>query len=91
MGLVGLAMWAVLSGFCSAGSFAVPCADTRLLFRVSEVQCGSACGPSTLWRSEVVVPVVRRCFSRGFLVSLVVTPGCSFPRSWRFGMLVPMS
>ncbi|MQM04468.1 hypothetical protein Taro_037265 [Colocasia esculenta] len=31
---------------------------------VSKVQGGSACGPSTLWRSEVAVPVVRRCFSR---------------------------
>ncbi|MQL81726.1 hypothetical protein Taro_014193 [Colocasia esculenta] len=26
---------------------------------MSEVQGGSACGPSTLWRSEVAVPVVR--------------------------------
>ncbi|MQM08605.1 hypothetical protein Taro_041462 [Colocasia esculenta] len=55
---------------------------------VSEVQGGSACGPSTLWRSEVVVPVVRHYFSRGFLVSLVVTPGCSFPTLWRSRMLV---
>ncbi|MQM12268.1 hypothetical protein Taro_045184 [Colocasia esculenta] len=48
---------------------------------------GSACGPSTLRRSEVAVPVVRRCFSHGCLVSLVVTPGCSFLTSWRSGML----
>ncbi|MQM19331.1 hypothetical protein Taro_052333, partial [Colocasia esculenta] len=40
-----------------------------------EVQGGSTCGPSTLWRSEVAVPMVRRCFSRGCSVSLVVTPG----------------
>ncbi|MQM02370.1 hypothetical protein Taro_035136, partial [Colocasia esculenta] len=48
---------------------------------------GSACRPLTLWRSEVAVPVVRRSFSRGCSVSLVVTPGCSFPTSWRSGML----
>ncbi|MQL68759.1 hypothetical protein Taro_001070, partial [Colocasia esculenta] len=35
----------------------------------------------------VAVPVVRRSFSRGCSVSLVVTPGCSFPTSWRSGML----
>ncbi|MQL87962.1 hypothetical protein Taro_020514 [Colocasia esculenta] len=44
---------------------------------VSEVQVGSACGPSTLWRSEVAVSVVRRCFSHGCSVSLVVTPVAS--------------
>ncbi|MQL88191.1 hypothetical protein Taro_020753 [Colocasia esculenta] len=54
---------------------------------VSEVESGSACGPSTLWRSEVVMPVVRCSFSRGCLVSLMVTPGCSFSTSWRSGML----
>ncbi|MQL82970.1 hypothetical protein Taro_015458, partial [Colocasia esculenta] len=48
---------------------------------------GYAYGLSTLWRSEVAVPVVRRCFSHGCSVSLVVTPGCSFLTSWRFGML----
>ncbi|MQL68298.1 hypothetical protein Taro_000581, partial [Colocasia esculenta] len=48
MGLVGLASWAVLSGFRSAGSLRVP---------VPEVHGGSVCGPSSLWRSEVVVPV----------------------------------
>ncbi|MQM08254.1 hypothetical protein Taro_041107, partial [Colocasia esculenta] len=42
---------------------------------MSEVQGGSACGPSTLWRSEVAVLVVRRCFSRGCSVSFMVTPG----------------
>ncbi|MQM10823.1 hypothetical protein Taro_043721 [Colocasia esculenta] len=52
-----------------------------------EVQGGSACGPSTLWRSEVVVLVVRHSFSRGCSMSLVVTPSCSFPTSWRSGML----
>ncbi|MQM05408.1 hypothetical protein Taro_038218 [Colocasia esculenta] len=31
--------------------------------------------------------VVRRCFSHGCSVSLVVTPSCSFPTLWRFGML----
>ncbi|MQM16266.1 hypothetical protein Taro_049221 [Colocasia esculenta] len=51
---------------------------------MSEVQVGSACGPS---RSEVAVPMVRRCFSHGCSVSLVVTPGCSFLTSWRFGLL----
>ncbi|MQM03480.1 hypothetical protein Taro_036266 [Colocasia esculenta] len=56
---------------------------------MSEVQSGSACGPSTLWRSEVVVPVVRRSFSLGCLVSLGGTPGCSFSTSWRSGMCVP--
>ncbi|MQM17030.1 hypothetical protein Taro_049998 [Colocasia esculenta] len=50
---------------------------------MSEVQGGSACGPLTLWRSEVVVPVVRQCFSCGCSVSLVVTPNCSFLTSWR--------
>ncbi|MQL81363.1 hypothetical protein Taro_013818 [Colocasia esculenta] len=40
--------------------------------RVSEDQSGSACGPSTLWRSEVAVPVVRGSFSRGCSVSLVL-------------------
>ncbi|MQM23768.1 hypothetical protein Taro_056838, partial [Colocasia esculenta] len=44
----------------------------------------SACGTSTWWRYEVVVPVVGRCFSRGCSVSLVVTPGCSFLTSWSF-------
>ncbi|MQL79933.1 hypothetical protein Taro_012365, partial [Colocasia esculenta] len=39
---------------------------------------GSACRPSTWWRSEVAVPVVRQCLSRGYSVSLVVTPSCSF-------------
>ncbi|MQL84105.1 hypothetical protein Taro_016624, partial [Colocasia esculenta] len=58
---------------------------------VSEVQDGSACGPSTLWRSEVVMPVVRRCFSHGCAVYLVVTPGCSFLTSWRSEMLVLVS
>ncbi|MQL88615.1 hypothetical protein Taro_021180, partial [Colocasia esculenta] len=48
---------------------------------------GSACGPSTLWRFEVAVPVVRHFFSYGCSVSLVGTPGCSFPTSWRSGML----
>ncbi|MQL79313.1 hypothetical protein Taro_011751 [Colocasia esculenta] len=33
------------------------------------------------------MPVVRRSVSRGCLVSLVVTPGCSFLTSWRSGML----
>ncbi|MQM06144.1 hypothetical protein Taro_038964 [Colocasia esculenta] len=51
------------------------------------MQVGSTCGPSTLWRSEVAVPVVRRCFSHVCSVSLMVTPGCSFPTSWRSGML----
>ncbi|MQL76988.1 hypothetical protein Taro_009392 [Colocasia esculenta] len=37
--------------------------------------------------SEVAVPVVRCCFSHGCSVSLVVTPSCSFPTSWRSGML----
>ncbi|MQM11850.1 hypothetical protein Taro_044761 [Colocasia esculenta] len=32
--------------------------------------------------------MVRWCFSRGCSVSLVVTPSCSFPTSWRSGMLV---
>ncbi|MQL96371.1 hypothetical protein Taro_029043 [Colocasia esculenta] len=54
---------------------------------VSKVQGGSACGPSTLCRSKVAVPMVRRSFSHGFSVSLVVTPSCSFPTSWRSGML----
>ncbi|MQL76600.1 hypothetical protein Taro_008991 [Colocasia esculenta] len=31
--------------------------------------------------------MVRRSFSRGCSVSLMVTPGCSFPTSWRSGML----
>ncbi|MQM00772.1 hypothetical protein Taro_033513 [Colocasia esculenta] len=31
--------------------------------------------------------MVRRSFSRGCSVSLVVTPGCSFLNSWRSGML----
>ncbi|MQL90585.1 hypothetical protein Taro_023193 [Colocasia esculenta] len=57
------------------------------LGRAAVVQGSSACGPSTMWRSEVVVPVVRRSFSHGCSVSLVVTPGCSFPTSWRSGML----
>ncbi|MQL92173.1 hypothetical protein Taro_024794 [Colocasia esculenta] len=48
---------------------------------------GSACGRLTLWRSEVVVPVVRRCFSHGCSVSLVMTLGCSSPTSWRSGIL----
>ncbi|MQM14662.1 hypothetical protein Taro_047596 [Colocasia esculenta] len=48
---------------------------------VSELQGGSACVLSTWWRSEVAVPVVRRCFLRGCSVSLVVTPGCSFKTS----------
>ncbi|MQM17564.1 hypothetical protein Taro_050536 [Colocasia esculenta] len=52
------------------------------------VQGGSACGPSTLWRSEVVVPVVRHSFLLGCSVSLMVTPGCSCPTLWRSGMLV---
>ncbi|MQM12535.1 hypothetical protein Taro_045454 [Colocasia esculenta] len=51
------------------------------------VNGGSSCGPSTWWRFEVAVPVVRRCFLRGCSVSLVVTPGCSFPTSWRSRML----
>ncbi|MQL72028.1 hypothetical protein Taro_004352, partial [Colocasia esculenta] len=34
--------------------------------------------------SEVAVPVVRRSFSHGCAVSLVVTPSCSFPTSWRW-------
>ncbi|MQM12151.1 hypothetical protein Taro_045064 [Colocasia esculenta] len=53
---------------------------------MSEVQGGSACGPSTLWRSKVAMFGVSRSFSRGCSVSLVVTPGCSFPTSWRSGM-----
>ncbi|MQM20520.1 hypothetical protein Taro_053541 [Colocasia esculenta] len=73
MGFVRLASWALFSDFCSAGSLGV--------------QGGSVCGPSTLWRSEVAVPMVRHSFSRGCSVSLVVTPGCSFPTLWRSGML----
>ncbi|MQL91151.1 hypothetical protein Taro_023762 [Colocasia esculenta] len=71
LGLCRLALSAVFRGFYSVGSLGV----------------GSACGPSTLWRSEVTVSVVRRCFSHGCSVSLVVTPGCSVPTLWRFGML----
>ncbi|MQL82299.1 hypothetical protein Taro_014770 [Colocasia esculenta] len=56
-----------------------------------EVQGGSACGPSTLWRSEVAVPGGETSFSLGCLVSLRVTLGCSFPTSWRSGMLVLVS
>ncbi|MQM15739.1 hypothetical protein Taro_048690 [Colocasia esculenta] len=37
----------------------------------------------------MAVPVVRQCFSHGCSVYLVVTPGCSFPTSWWFGMCVP--
>ncbi|MQM00555.1 hypothetical protein Taro_033293, partial [Colocasia esculenta] len=48
---------------------------------------GSTCGPSTLWRSEVAMPVVRRSFSCGCSVSQVVTPCCSFLTLWRSGML----
>ncbi|MQL91716.1 hypothetical protein Taro_024337 [Colocasia esculenta] len=81
VGLVGVASWAVFSRFRSAGSLGVSCVDTQPLG-------GSACGPSTLWRSEVAVPMVRRSFSRGCSVSLMVTLGCSFPTSWRSGMLV---
>ncbi|MQM19236.1 hypothetical protein Taro_052236 [Colocasia esculenta] len=64
MGSIGLALWAVFSGFRSAGSVGVSCVDTpplggsacgpSTLWR-SEVQGGSACGPSTLWRSEVAL------------------------------------
>ncbi|MQM10609.1 hypothetical protein Taro_043504, partial [Colocasia esculenta] len=45
---------------------------------MSEVQGGFAYGPSTLWRSEVAMPVVRRSFSHGCSVSLVrvCTEGC---------------
>ncbi|MQM09873.1 hypothetical protein Taro_042753 [Colocasia esculenta] len=39
--------------------------------------------PSTLWRSEVAMPMVRCLFSLGCLVSLGVTPGCSSPTLWR--------
>ncbi|MQL91812.1 hypothetical protein Taro_024423 [Colocasia esculenta] len=47
--------------------------------------CGvtGGCSSLTLWRSKVAVLVVRRSFSRGCSVSLVVTPGCSFMTSWR--------
>ncbi|MQM17273.1 hypothetical protein Taro_050242 [Colocasia esculenta] len=44
-------------------------------------------GTQPLVLSEVVVPVVRRSFSRGCSVSLMVTPSCFFPTSWGFGML----
>ncbi|MQM16188.1 hypothetical protein Taro_049141, partial [Colocasia esculenta] len=60
---------------------------TRSLVPFMVAPVGSACGPSTLWRYEVDVLVVRRCFSHGCSVSLVVTPGCSFLTSWRSGML----
>ncbi|MQL97167.1 hypothetical protein Taro_029851 [Colocasia esculenta] len=43
--------------------------------------------PSVVAPSEVAVPVVRRPFSRGCSMSLVVTPGCSFLTWWRSGML----
>ncbi|MQM09569.1 hypothetical protein Taro_042446 [Colocasia esculenta] len=56
--------------------------------KLEEWTGGSVYGPSTLWRSEVAVPVVRRCFSHGCSVSFVVTSGCSVPTSWRYGMLV---
>ncbi|MQL83495.1 hypothetical protein Taro_015990 [Colocasia esculenta] len=56
-------------------------------WRMPQGKSGSTCGPSTLWRFEVVVPVVRHSFSHGCSVSLMVTPGCSFPTSWRSGML----
>ncbi|MQL72512.1 hypothetical protein Taro_004836, partial [Colocasia esculenta] len=52
---------------------------------------GSACGPSTLWRSEVAVPGGETSFSHGCLVSLGLTPSCSFPTLWRSGMLVLVS
>ncbi|MQM11069.1 hypothetical protein Taro_043971, partial [Colocasia esculenta] len=38
--------------------------------------------------SEVAVPSGEMSFSLGCLVSLGVTPGCSFPTLWRSGMLV---
>ncbi|MQM04912.1 hypothetical protein Taro_037715 [Colocasia esculenta] len=45
---------------------------------VSRVRSGSACGPSTLWRSEVAVLVFRfRVPVRGG------TSVCGFPTSWR--------
>ncbi|MQL97296.1 hypothetical protein Taro_029984 [Colocasia esculenta] len=44
VGLVGLALWAVFSGFCTAGSLEVPCADTRLLFRMVLLVGPQPCG-----------------------------------------------
>ncbi|MQM04467.1 hypothetical protein Taro_037264 [Colocasia esculenta] len=47
--------------------------------QVSDLEQKGDKWPSTLWRSEVAVIVVRWCFSRGCSVSLVVTPSCSLP------------
>ncbi|MQM19094.1 hypothetical protein Taro_052094 [Colocasia esculenta] len=48
VGSVGLALWAVFSGFRSMGSLGVPCVATRLLFRLVEVCNGRACGEMVL-------------------------------------------
>ncbi|MQL68205.1 hypothetical protein Taro_000484 [Colocasia esculenta] len=89
--LCQLALWAVFRAFRFAGPLGVSCVDavsvTRSLVPFVVALVGSTCGPSTLWRSEMAVPMVRRCFSHGCSVSLMVTPGCSFPTSWRSGLL----
>ncbi|MQM15790.1 hypothetical protein Taro_048740 [Colocasia esculenta] len=99
-GFCRLALWAVFSGavcrhstvvsvtYCLVPSVVAPECVVPRPRGVSEVQSGSAYGPSTLWRSKVAVPMVRHCFSHGCLVSLVVTPGCPSLTSWRSGMLV---
>ncbi|MQL67739.1 hypothetical protein Taro_000016, partial [Colocasia esculenta] len=48
--------------FVVAPECVVPCPRS-----VSMVQGGSACGPSTLWRSEVAVPVLLRCSMSSFV------------------------
>ncbi|MQL99006.1 hypothetical protein Taro_031724 [Colocasia esculenta] len=84
----------LLLAACGSGLVALAVTEFLTLFPMASVLrvlsgclSGSACGPSTLWRFEVAVPMVRRSFSHGCSVSLVVTPGCSFPTSWRSGML----
>ncbi|MQM15586.1 hypothetical protein Taro_048532 [Colocasia esculenta] len=76
--------------WCSGFSSRVVCAGVgrRPFWGFPEgVSCVPVPAGLVLSWSEVVVPVVKRSFLRGCSVSLVVTPGCSFPTSWRSGML----
>ncbi|MQL99114.1 hypothetical protein Taro_031830, partial [Colocasia esculenta] len=84
LAFVGLSSWPCWSVLVAV--FRVACS-----LGVPWVQGSSACGPSTLWRSEVAVFGVRRSFARGCSVSFVVTPVCAFLTLWRPERLVLVS
>ncbi|MQL84928.1 hypothetical protein Taro_017441 [Colocasia esculenta] len=65
----------LLLAACGGGLVALVVTEFLTLFLMSEVQSGSTCGPSTLWRFEVAVPMVLG------VASFPVGSGCELQES----------